>query len=44
MLLASGVVLACCALWGLRAGASWLWWTLLWAGNAAFTAAVGVHW
>jgi dihydroorotate dehydrogenase len=43
MLLANGVALLCTALWGFRAGAGWLWWALLWAGNLAFGAAVGVH-
>lgn len=43
MLLTNGVALLCCALWGFRAGAAWLWWALLWAGNLAFAAALGVH-
>ena len=43
MLLASGWVFLMPALWGFRRGSSWLWWTLLIAGLAAYAAAIGVH-
>jgi dihydroorotate dehydrogenase len=43
MLLASGWVFLMPALWGFRRGSSWLWWTLLIAGLAAYAAALGVH-
>ncbi|HEY0322938.1 MAG TPA: hypothetical protein VGC66_18425 [Pyrinomonadaceae bacterium] len=43
MLLASGWVFLLPALWGFRKGASWLWWTFLVAGLAAYAAAIGVH-
>jgi hypothetical protein len=43
MLLASGWVFLLPALWGFRNGSSWLWWTLLIAGVAAYAAAIGVH-
>jgi hypothetical protein len=43
MLLASGWVFLLPALWGFRNGSAWLWWTLLIAGAAAYTAAIGVH-
>jgi hypothetical protein len=31
------------ALWGFRNGSAWLWWTILFAGLAAYAAAIGVH-
>jgi hypothetical protein len=43
MLLSSGWVFLMPALWGFRRGSSWLWWTLLVAGLAAYSAALGVH-
>ena len=43
MLLASGWVFLLPALWGFRNGSGWLWWTMLIAGLAAYTAAIGVH-
>jgi dihydroorotate dehydrogenase len=43
MLLASGWALLLPALWGYRRGSSWLWWSFLVAGLAAYSAAVGVH-
>jgi dihydroorotate dehydrogenase len=43
MLIAAGVVYLLASLWGLRAGARWLWHALLWSGLAAYAAAIGVH-
>jgi dihydroorotate dehydrogenase len=43
MLLASGVVFLLPALWGIRNGSAWLWWTMLIAGIPAYAAAIGVH-
>ncbi len=43
MLLASGWVFLLPALWGFRNGSAWLWRTMLLAGLAAYTAAIGVH-
>lgn len=43
MLVAGGWVFLMPALWGFRRGAAWLWWTLLLAGLAAYSAAIGVH-
>ncbi len=43
MLIACGVAVLLPALWGFRQGYRWLWWTLLAAGSAGYTAAVGVH-
>ncbi|HWT00799.1 MAG TPA: hypothetical protein VN256_11175 [Pyrinomonadaceae bacterium] len=43
MLLAGGWVFLMPALWGYRRGSSWLWWTFLIAGLAAYAAALGVH-
>jgi hypothetical protein len=43
MLLASGWVFLLPVLWGFRHGSSWLWWSLLTAGCAAYAAALGVH-
>jgi hypothetical protein len=40
---ADGLALLLTALWGFRAGARWLWWTLLAVGLPAFAAALGVH-
>jgi dihydroorotate dehydrogenase len=40
---ADGLALLLTALWGFRAGARWLWWTLLAVGLPAFGAALGVH-
>ena len=43
MLVASGLAFLMSGLWGLRRGASWLWWTALLAGTPGFVAAIGVH-
>jgi dihydroorotate dehydrogenase len=43
MLIACGIVVLQSALWGFRAGRTWLWWTLLAAGVPAYAAAIGVH-
>jgi hypothetical protein len=43
MLLASGLVFLMSALWGVRRGACWLWWTTLLAGAPGYAAAIGVH-
>lgn len=43
MLLSSGWVFLLPALWGFRRGHRWLWCTLLIAGLAAYSAAIGVH-
>src|SRR5262249_55540723 len=43
MILAAGWAFLLPALWGFRNGSAWLWWTLLSAGLAAYTAAIGVH-
>ena len=43
MLLAGGWVFLLPALWGYRRGSSWLWWTYLIAGLAAYAAAISVH-
>lgn len=43
MLLASGLVFLLPALWGIRNGSAWLWWTMLLAGLSAYVCAIGVH-
>lgn len=43
MLLSSGWVFLLPTLWGYRRGSSWLWWTFLIGGLAAYAAAIGVH-
>jgi hypothetical protein len=43
MLLANGVTVLLCALWGFRAGARWLWTALALGGNMAFSLATLVH-
>jgi hypothetical protein len=43
MLLAAGVAFLLAALWGLRRGARWLWWTMLLASLPGYAAAIGVH-
>jgi dihydroorotate dehydrogenase len=43
MLLASGWVFLLPALWGFRRGSSWLWWTMIVGGLAAYATAIGVH-
>ena len=43
MLIACGLAVLLPALWGFRQGYRWLWWTLLAAGSAGYTAAIGVH-
>ena len=42
-LAASGVALLLISLWGVRRGARWVWWTILFAGPPGFLAALGVH-
>jgi hypothetical protein len=42
-LVADGVAVVLAAVWGVRRGARWLWWTFLLAGVAGFGAAIGVH-
>jgi dihydroorotate dehydrogenase len=43
MLVASGLPLLTCALWGFRPGSAWLWWTMLVAGALGYGAAIAVH-
>ncbi len=43
MLLAAGWVFLLPALWDMREGSAWLWWTMLGAGLTAYAAAIGVH-
>lgn len=43
LLIANGVAVLMVALWGYRQGYRWLWWMLLGAGVAAYSAAIGVH-
>lgn len=43
MLISSGVLFLLPSLWGFRNGQSWLWWTMLIAGLAAYACAIGVH-
>lgn len=43
MLIAVGLAVLLPALWGWREGSAWLWWTLLLAGSAGYTAALAVH-
>lgn len=43
MLLASGWAFLLPVLWGYRRGTSWLWWTMLIAGIAAYFAAIAIH-
>ena len=42
-LVSDGVAFLLTALWGIRRGARWIWWTLLLAGVPGFAAAVGIH-
>jgi hypothetical protein len=42
-LVSDGLGVLLCSLWGFRAGARWLWWTLLGAGLPGYVAALGVH-
>ncbi len=42
-LVADGLAVLAVALWGVRRGAAWVWWTLLLAGAPGFAAALGVH-
>jgi dihydroorotate dehydrogenase len=43
MLISCGLAVLLSAQWGFRQGYRWLWWTLLAAGAAGYTAAIGVH-
>ncbi|HEY1188090.1 MAG TPA: hypothetical protein VGE74_10560, partial [Gemmata sp.] len=43
MLVSTGLVLLLTALWGYRAGAGWVWWTLLPAGALGYAPAIAVH-
>jgi dihydroorotate dehydrogenase len=43
MLIAVGLAVLLPTLWGWREGSAWLWWTLLLAGSAGYTAALTVH-
>ena len=42
-LVSDGIGVLLTSMWGFRAGARWVWWTLLSAGVAGFAAALGVH-
>jgi dihydroorotate dehydrogenase len=42
-LVSDGIGVLLTSLWGFRAGARWVWWTLLGAGLPGFAAALGVH-
>jgi len=42
-LISDGVAFLLTALWGIRRGAQWVWWTLLWSGLPGFVAAVSIH-
>ena len=42
-LVADGLAVLLAAIWGVRRGARWLWWTFLLAGVVGFGAAIGVH-
>ncbi len=43
-LVSNGLAVLLLSLWGIRRGARWIWWTLLFAGTPGFIAALGVHW
>jgi dihydroorotate dehydrogenase len=43
MLISCGLATLLPSLWGFRAGARWLWWTLLGAGFAGYAPAIAVH-
>jgi dihydroorotate dehydrogenase len=43
MLIANGIAVLLCTLWGFLAGERWLWNALAWAGATAFGCAIGVH-
>jgi hypothetical protein len=43
MLLVCGLLFLMIGLWGFRRGERWLWWALLVAGLAGYSAAIGVH-
>ncbi|NBD27176.1 dihydroorotate dehydrogenase [Paenibacillus glycinis] len=42
-LFSDAVMILIFALWGLRQGAKWMWWTLLWGGAPGFVAGLSVH-
>jgi dihydroorotate dehydrogenase len=42
-LVSDGVAFLLAALWGIRRGARWIWWTLLLAGLPGFVATIGIH-
>ena len=42
-LVSDGLAVLLVALWGVRRGASWVWWALLASGAAGFGGALGVH-
>lgn len=44
MLIACGVTVLLCALWGFRQGNAWLWWALFTGGVVAYLATIFVHW
>jgi hypothetical protein len=43
-LVSNGLGVLLLSLWGVRLGARWVWWTLLFAGAPGFVTALGVHW
>lgn len=42
-LVSNGVLVMFAAMWGIRRGAAWLWWTFLGAGLVGFGATIAVH-
>lgn len=42
-LVSNGVLVALAAMWGIRRGAAWLWWSFLAAGVVGFGSTIGVH-
>ena len=42
-LVSEGIAVVLAAVWGVRRGARWLWWTLAAAGAAGFGGALGIH-
>ena len=42
-LISNGLVVLLFSLWGIRQGARWVWWTLLFAGLPGFIGGIGIH-
>lgn len=43
MLMVAGLTMLLAAMWGIRRGASWVWWTMLTAGTTGYAVAIAVH-